>query len=172
MPDVSTKRIVTPITGEAIRGLRVGDDVLLTGYIYTARDAAHRRLAEAIARGEDPPFPFEGNAVFYAGPTDTPPGRVIGAIGPTTSGRVDAYAPDLIARGLRFMIGKGERSPEVAEAIRRSGGAYFTAIGGVAAIIARRVKSVETVCYGDLGTEAIRRLFVEDFPVTVEILGI
>ncbi|MCL2853026.1 MAG: FumA C-terminus/TtdB family hydratase beta subunit [Defluviitaleaceae bacterium] len=143
--------------------------VLLSGSIYTARDAAHKRIVEMLERGEQPPFDFDGQAVYYAGPAPAKPGQVIGSVGPTTSGRMDKYSPTLIARGLKLMIGKGKRSPEVRESIVTHGGAYFVAIGGAAAYMARCVKSSEPVAFDDLGTEAIRRLTVEDFPAIVAI---
>ncbi|MCL2618292.1 MAG: FumA C-terminus/TtdB family hydratase beta subunit [Defluviitaleaceae bacterium] len=143
--------------------------VLLSGTIYTARDAAHKRLIEMMQNGEEPPVQLEGQIVYYAGPSPAKPGQVIGSAGPTTSGRMDKYSPFLIERGLRYMIGKGERSEEVRRCITENGGVYFVAIGGAAAYIARSVKSAEVVAFDDLGTEAIRRLTVEDFPVIVSI---
>jgi len=162
-------KIITPLSDEAIRRLATGDAVSLSGVIYTARDAAHARLMEMISRGEETPFRFEGAAVYYAGPTPPRPGRPIGSAGPTTSGRMDAYAPALIKKGLKVMIGKGLRSEAVREAIIEYGGLYLAATGGAGALIARSVKSSEAVAFPDLGTEAIRRLEVEDFPAIVAI---
>ncbi len=157
----------TPLTAEICAGLRVGDMVLLSGEVYTARDAAHSRLQAAIRAGEQPPFPLEGAVIFYAGPTPAPPGRVIGAIGPTTSYRMDPFAPLLLARGVKGMIGKGKRSPEVIDAIKRHQAVYFGAIGGIAALTARCVRGAEMVAYEDLGPEAILRLELVDLPVVV-----
>jgi fumarate hydratase subunit beta len=154
----------------AAGGLQRGDGVRLTGWLYTARDAAHRRMTEMIRNGEEPPFPFRGQVVFYAGPCPAPPGRVIGSVGPTTSGRMDAYSPFLIERGLKFMIGKGARSKAVADAIRVHGGVYFTAVGGVAALMAGCVSRSEIVAFEDLGAEAIRRIYAEELPLTVSII--
>ncbi|MCL2117036.1 MAG: Fe-S-containing hydro-lyase [Planctomycetaceae bacterium] len=159
----------TPISDETIAGLTAGQTVRLSGTVYTARDAAHKRMVEMLRRGEEPPFPFAGQVVFYAGPCPSPPGRVIGSIGPTTSGRMDAYAPELIRCGLKVMIGKGSRSAEVVEAIREYGGVYFAAVGGAAALMSRCVKSAEVVAFDDLGTEAVRRLTVERLPLIVAL---
>jgi fumarate hydratase subunit beta len=156
--------LTTPIPLETIRQLRAGDEVTLSGEVYTARDAAHRRMAESLG---SPPFPFEGAAVFYAGPAPTPPGKVIGAIGPTTSGRMDAYAPALMARGLRVMIGKGPRGPAVLEALRRHTGVYLCALGGTAALTARRVTEASLAAFPDLGPEAVYRLRLEALPLIV-----
>jgi fumarate hydratase subunit beta len=149
--------------------LRAGNEVLLSGVVYTARDAAHKRMYDLIAAGgrDGLPFEFEGAAVYYAGPSPTPPGRIIGAIGPTTSGRMDAYSPLLIKNGLRVMIGKGIRGREVMEAIAEYKGIYFAALGGAAALMARAVKSAELIAFEDLGAEAVRRLCVEDMPLVV-----
>jgi len=157
----------TPISDEMIAGLTTGQMIYLSGTVYTARDAAHKRMVEMLERDEEPPFPLTGQVVFYAGPCPSPPGRVIGSIGPTTSGRMDAYAPALIRRGLKVMIGKGLRSAEVVAAIRECGGVYFAAVGGVAAQMSRCVKEAEVVAFDDLGTEAIRRLTVERLPLIV-----
>ena len=159
----------TPMSQEVIKSLKAGDSVNLTGPIYTARDAAHKRMHEALAQNQPPPFDYSGQAVFYAGPCPAPPGKPIGSIGPTTSGRMDAYSPTLIEAGLRIMIGKGERSPAVVDAIKKHSGIYFVAVGGVAALMAKCVKSAETIAYEDLGTEAIRRLVVENMPLIVAI---
>ncbi|MGE5553222.1 MAG: FumA C-terminus/TtdB family hydratase beta subunit [Betaproteobacteria bacterium] len=164
-------RLTLPVRSEAgaeaIRALRSGQRVLLSGTLYTARDAAHRRMVEALARGEELPFPPEGAAIYYAGPSPARPGRVIGAAGPTTSGRMDAYTPALLAQGVKVMIGKGSRSPEVKEAIRQHGAAYLVATGGAAALLARRIKAARVIAYPDLGTEAVYELVVEDFPAIV-----
>ncbi len=164
-------RLRLPVAGEAgleaVRALRAGQRVLLSGVMYTARDAAHRRMVEALARGEALPFPPEGAALYYAGPSPARPGRVIGAAGPTTSGRMDAYAPALMEQGVRVMVGKGSRSPEVREAIRRHGAVYLAATGGAAALLARRIKAARVIAYPDLGPEAIHELVVEDFPAIV-----
>ena len=157
------------MSDEAIISLRAGDVVSLCGVIYTARDAAHAKLMEMVSRGEDMPFHFEGAAVYYAGPTPPRPGRPIGSAGPTTSGRMDAYSPALIKMGLKVMIGKGFRNKPVHEAIIEYGGLYLAATGGAGALIARAVKSSEVIAFPELGTEAIRRLEVEDFPAIVAI---
>ncbi|MDR3279878.1 MAG: FumA C-terminus/TtdB family hydratase beta subunit [Synergistaceae bacterium] len=162
-------KIATPISDDAISRLEVGDSVALSGVIYTARDAAHKMLVEMLERGEDMPFPFEGSAVYYAGPSPTRPGAVIGAIGPTTSGRMDAYSPQLIRRGLKVMIGKGLRNGDVRAAIVECRGLYLVATGGAAALLSRSVKKAEIIAFHSLGTEAIRRLEVEDFPAIVAI---
>jgi fumarate hydratase subunit beta len=164
---MADKILHTPLTDEAIAELRTGDLVRLTGPVYTARDAAHQRLAEMLERGQKPPFNFQGQVVYYAGPCPTKPGQVIGPVGPTTSGRMDAYAPRLIEYGLKAMIGKGLRAPEVTAAIIRHGGVYFAAIGGAAALMSQCVKKVEMIAFEDLGTEAIRRLTLEEMPVVV-----
>lgn len=161
------RKITTPLSEEVICTLRAGDSVLLSGTIYTARDAAHARLVELIRRGERLPFDLHGQVIYYAGPTPAPPGRVIGSIGPTTSGRMDAYTPELLAAGLKGMIGKGERSQNVVDAIARFKAVYFAATGGAGALLARRVVSCEVVAFSDLGCEAIHRLEVMDFPVIV-----
>lgn len=159
----------TPLTAEKIASLHAGDTVLLSGEIYTARDAAHKRMMETIERGEALPFSIENQIIYYAGPTPAKPGQVIGSCGPTTSGRMDAYAPTLLDLGLTGMIGKGLRSEEVQNAIVNNGAVYFGAIGGAGALIAKSVLSAEVVAYEDLGTEAIRKLTVQDFPVVVII---
>jgi fumarate hydratase subunit beta len=161
------RRIVTPFTKSIASELRVGDPVLISGVIYTARDAAHRRMFESLDRGDELPIDIKDQIIYYAGPCPAGEGAVIGSIGPTTSGRMDAYTPKLIYMGLRGMIGKGSRSKEVINAIKSTSSVYFAAVGGAGALLARRVKSAEIVAYEDLGTEAIRRLIVEDFPVIV-----
>jgi len=163
----NVQKISAPLSAGTVSRLRCGDGVLLSGFVYTARDQAHRRMFDALSRGESLPFPLEDQVLFYAGPTPAPPGAVIGAIGPTTSSRMDRYTPALLERGLRGMIGKGKRSAEVVEAIRKHGAVYFGAMGGVAALLSRCVREVSVVAYGDLGPEAVRKLLVEDFPLIV-----
>ena len=162
-------KLTTPLTDEKIKSLKSGDMVLITGELYTARDLAHLRMADMLRRGEPMPFDFNGNIVFYAGPSPTPPGKAIGSIGPTTAGRMDIHTPTLIKHGLKVMIGKGLRAEIVRDAIVEHTGIYFGAIGGIAALTSQCIKSVETVAFDDLGTEAIRRLTVEDFPAYVAI---
>ena len=162
-------RIETPFTQEAARSLRAGDEVLLSGTIYTARDAAHARLIECLDRGEALPIPIEDAILYYVGPTPARPGQVIGSAGPTSSYRMDVYTPRLLEQGLRGMLGKGARSPAVVEAMGEYGAVYFGAVGGAAALLARCIVASEIVCYEDLGAEAIRRLMVRDFPATVVI---
>jgi fumarate hydratase subunit beta len=159
----------TPISDEAISSLNSGDAVYITGKIYTARDAAHKKIIELIEAGEKPPFDFNGQAVFYAGPTPAKPPRPIGCIGPTTSGRMDKYSPLLIPKGLKVMIGKGNRNREVIEAIVKHRGLYLVAIGGVAALMAKTVKSAKVIAFEELGTEAVMELEVENFPAIVVI---
>lgn len=159
----------TPLSRETARALRAGQSVRISGPIYTARDAAHARLAELLAAGQEPPFPLSGAVIYYCGPTPARPGRPIGACGPTTSSRMDPFAPALIARGLTGMIGKGERSPEVIQAMVRHGAVYFAAVGGAGALLARCVRSAELVAFPELGPEAVRCLEVEDFPAIVAI---
>ena len=163
------REISVPLTDETIKSLRCGEIVYITGSIYTARDAAHKRMAEMLESGQEMPFDFEGSVVFYAGPSPTQPGMVIGSIGPTTAGRMDNFAPALIAHGLKAMIAKGFRSDAVKQAIVEHGGVYFAGVGGIAALMSQCVKSVELVAFEDLGTEAIRRLEVEKLPVVVAI---
>ncbi|MDR1669288.1 MAG: FumA C-terminus/TtdB family hydratase beta subunit [Oscillospiraceae bacterium] len=156
-----------PLTRAGIQALRAGEQVLLSGVVYTARDAAHKRLVELLDAGKPLPFPLEGGAIFYAGPCPAPPGRVIGSVGPTTSGRMDAYSPRLMREGFHIMIGKGPRSDAVREAIRQSGCAYLSAIGGAAALTARCVVKNELIAFGDLGTEAVYALTVKGLPLIV-----
>jgi len=163
------KVLQTPISDEAISGLNAGDSVCITGKIYTARDAAHKKIIELIEAGEKLPFDFNGQAVFYAGPTPAKPPRPIGCIGPTTSGRMDKYSPLLISKGLKVMIGKGNRNREVIEAIVKHRGLYLAAIGGVAALMAKTVKSAKVIAFEELGTEAVMELEVENFPAIVAI---
>ena len=166
---MSTKNITTPITDEDIKSLKAGEMITITGEIYTARDAAHKRLCEMIEKGEKLPIDIEGKTVFYAGPCPSKPNEVIGSVGPTTSTRMDAYSPKLIELGLKVMIGKGRRSESVIGQIIKHKGLYLIAIGGAAAITAKCVKSVEIVAFEDLGTEAIRKLYVENMPLIVAI---
>lgn len=162
-------KIEGPFTKEKFADLKAGDDVLLTGTIYTARDAAHKRLVEMIDKGEKLPFDIEGSVIYFVGPTPAREGRAIGSAGPTTSYRMDAYSPTLLDLGHIGMIGKGRRSDEVKEAIVRNGAVYFGAIGGAGALISRSVKEAEVIAFDDLGAEAVRRLRVEDMPLTVVI---
>lgn len=161
------RSITTPLTDAVARSLRAGDRVLLSGTIYTARDAAHKRLIETLNVGDDLPFDPQGQIIYYVGPSPTKPGAVIGSAGPTTAGRVDYYTVPLLERGLKGMIGKGKRSPQVRQGMMDYGAVYLVAVGGAAALIADRIKRVELVAYEDLGTEAIRRLQVEAFPLLV-----
>ena len=164
-----TIRIQTPLTKETARTLKSGDSCLLSGVIYTARDAAHKRLCECIAHGEKLPMDIEDSIVYFVGPAPAKPGEVIGSAGPTTSYRMDAYSPQLIALGQTGMIGKGKRSNEVVEAMKEHGAVYFGTIGGCGALLSRCIKKSEVIAYDDLGAEAIRRLEVENFPVVVII---
>lgn len=162
-------KIKGPITKEKLAELKAGDRVLLTGTIYTARDQAHKRITEAVAEGRELPFDIEGSVIYYVGPSPAPPGRPIGSAGPTTSYRMDPYAPVLLDLGQAAMIGKGPRNDEVKKAIVRNGAVYFAAIGGAAALISKSVRSAEVIAYDDLGAEAVRRLEVEDMPLIVAI---
>ena len=164
-----TKRITMPLTLDKTETLRAGDSVLLTGTIYTARDAAHKRLIELIEKNEALPIDVKDQVIYYVGPSPAKEGQPIGSAGPTTSYRMDPYTPALLEKGLKGMIGKGLRSKEVIASIRANKGIYFAAIGGAAALIAKCVKSAEIVTYGDLGAEAIRKLYVEDLPLVVVI---
>ena len=163
----TTQKIKTPLTEEVITSLHAGDMVLLSGDVYTARDVAHKRLYEALTKGDALPIDLQNAVLFYAAPTPTRPGKVIGSIGPTTSSRMDFFTPKLIENGLRGMIGKGKRSPEVVEAIKRNNAVYFGAIGGIAALMSRCVKKMEIIAYEDLGPEAIRKLTIVDLPLFV-----
>ena len=160
-------KLTTPVTREDLAPLRAGDTVLLSGVVYTARDAAHNRLMELLDKGEPLPFPVEGSALYYVGPTPERPGEVIGSAGPTTSGRMDAYSPRLLDLGQAVMIGKGARNQAVKEAVVRNGAVYLAALGGAGALMAASVKKLEIICWEDLGCEAVRRLEVEDMPLTV-----
>ena len=162
-------KIQTPMSREVARSLKAGDSCLLTGVIYTARDAAHKRLCELIEQGKDLPVDMKDAVIYFVGPTPARPGEAIGSAGPTTSYRMDAYSPSLIALGQTGMIGKGKRSAEVVAAMKQHGAVYFGAIGGCGALLSKCIKKAEVVAYEDLGAEAIRRLEVEDFPVTVII---
>ncbi len=162
-----SRKIKTPLTEEVITSLHAGDMVLLSGEIYTARDVAHRRLYEVLLKGEKLPINLSEAIIFYAAPTPTPPGKVIGSIGPTTSYRMDFFTPKLIENGLRGMIGKGKRSPEVVEAIKKHNAVYFGAIGGIAALVSQCVKKMEMVAYEDLGPEAIRKLIIINLPLVI-----
>ena len=164
-------RLTEPFTKEQARNYKAGDKVYITGTIYTARDAAHKRITEMIQKGEEPPFNIENSIVYYVGPTPAKPGYPIGSAGPTTSYRMDAYAPELLDMGQLAMIGKGQRSQEVMDAAERNGAVYFAATGGAAALMAKQIKSAEVIAFDDLGAEAVRRLYVEDFPVTVVLDG-
>ena len=161
------KKVQVPFINEEYKSLKSGDRVLLTGTIYTARDAAHKRMFETIEAGGILPFNIHNQVIYYVGPTPPRPGHLIGSAGPTTSSRMDPYTPRLLEMGLKGMIGKGYRSNEVKEALVKYGGVYFAAIGGAGALISKTIKKVEVVAYEDLGTEAIRKLTVEDFPVIV-----
>lgn len=166
-------RIYTPLTDEVVESLHIGQRVLLNGVVYTGRDAAHKKMVELLDKGEELPIPLQGQVIYYVGPSPAKPGRVIGSAGPTTSGRMDAYAPRLLALGLKGMIGKGKRAPEVVEAMKKYKAVYFAAVGGAAALLARRVKSCRVVAYPELGPEAIHELVVEDLPVIVvnDVMG-
>ena len=162
-------KITAPLTREQARTLKAGDSCLLSGVIYAARDAAHKRIVEAIERGEELPFDLKDSVIYYVGPTPEAPGEIIGSAGPTTACRMDAYSPLLIKKGETGMIGKGLRGPEVIEAMKEWGAVYFGAVGGCGALISKCIKKSEVVAYEDLGAEAVRRLEVEDFPVKVVI---
>lgn len=164
---MSEIKLQTPISEEEARKLKAGDVVLLSGIIYTARDAAHKKLIAALDNGEEPPFPLEGSVIYYVGPTPPPPGRPIGSAGPTTSGRMDAYAPRLHSLGVRASIGKGKRDDAVKQSLQEYGGVYFGATGGAGALLSQRIKQAKVIAYDDLGPEAIRALQVEDFPLLV-----
>lgn len=163
------KKITLPLTKELAKTLKAGDRVLLSGTIYTSRDAGHKRMCEALARGEELPFDPMDATIYYVGPTPAKPGQVIGSAGPTTSGRMDAYAPTLMKVGIRGMIGKGARLDEVIEAMKENFGVYFGAIGGAGALLAKCIKSSELIAYEDLQSEALRKLYVEDMPLVVII---
>lgn len=173
MSDDQVKRIRAPFDDITARSLRAGDRVLISGTILAARDAAHKRLVETLDRGEPLPVDLRGAVVYYVGPSPAKPGQVIGAAGPTTSGRMDAYTPHLLDQGLRGMIGKGYRKPEVVEAMKKHGVPYLAAVGGAGALIARSIKKYTVLAYEDLGPEAVAAMEVEDFPaiVVIDCLG-
>ena len=158
-----------PLDKEEVKALEAGDYVYITGTIYTARDAAHLRMSEALDRGEELPIDLNNNIIYYMGPTPAREGRVIGSAGPTTASRMDKYAPRLLDFGLTGMIGKGRRKPEVTDSIVRNGAVFFAAVGGAGALLSKCIKKAEVIAYDDLGTEAIRKLEVENFPVIVVI---
>ena len=162
-------KISTPLTKDKIKDLKAGDFVYITGTIYTARDAAHKRMYEAVGNGENLPLDLKDEVIYYMGPSPAREGRVIGSAGPTTASRMDKYAPTFLDMGQSAMIGKGKRSDAVHEAIVRNGAVYFATIGGAGALLSKRIKASEVIAYDDLGTEAIRKLTVEDFPVIVVI---
>ncbi len=156
-----------PLTDETLKELKAGDQVFMTGVMYVARDAAHKRIVDTIDQGQPPPFEIKGQTIYYMGPAPAKPGNAIGSAGPTTSYRMDPYAPRLIGLGLKGMIGKGKRTPPVVDAIKKYKAVYFAAIGGAGALISKSIKKADVVAYEDLGAEAVRRIEVEDFPVTV-----
>jgi len=162
-----TYHLTTPLDEKTVRELKAGDIVYLSGTIYTARDAAHKRLVDLIEAGEELPFDLEGSVIYFVGPTPPKPGDPIGSAGPTTSYRMDSYSPILLKHGSRGMIGKGKRNQEVIDACKKYGGVYFGATGGAGALLGKQIKSAEVIAYPELGPEAIRKLTVEDFPVTV-----
>ena len=162
-------KLTAPLTHEAAKKLKAGDSCLISGVIYTARDAAHKRLCELLDAGKPLPIDLNESIIYFVGPTPAKPGQAIGSAGPTTSYRMDAYSPKLIAEGQTGMIGKGKRGPEVIEAMKKHGAVYFGAIGGCGALLSKCIKKAEIVAYEDLGAEAIRRLEVEDFPAIVII---
>jgi fumarate hydratase subunit beta len=165
--DMKIKRIALPVSAKDIRSLRCGDSVLLTGALLTARDASHKRMAEALARGVEPPFDLDGQTIYYTGPTPARPGRIIGSAGPTTGSRMDKYTPILLEQGLKCMIGKGRRSAEVRQEMLKHRAVYLAATGGAGALLSRSIKRIDPVAYPELGTEAVFRLEVEDFPAVV-----
>lgn len=161
--------IKTPLTENIIEELQAGDYVYITGTIYSARDAAHKRIYDAVLKGEEIPFPIKDSLVYYLGPTPEKEGQVIGSAGPTTSSRMDKYTPLLMEKGLKGMIGKGKRSEDVIKAIIKNKGIYFAAVGGAGALLSKKILNSKIIAYSDLGTEAIRELYVENFPVIVVI---
>ncbi len=161
------KKVILPLTDETLEGLKAGDNILLTGTMYVGRDAAHERMVEALEQGKSLPFNIKGQAIYFMGPSPARPGQPIGSAGPTTSGRMDSYSPRLIAEGLKGMIGKGMRSQEVKDAMKKYKAVYLAAIGGAGALISKTIKKSEVIAYEELGVEAVRRLEVEDFPATV-----
>jgi fumarate hydratase subunit beta len=161
------KKIAAPLTAETVRDLRAGDSVLISGIIYSGRDLAHKKLSEAIEAGARLPFDLAGAVIYYVGPSPAKPGQVIGSAGPTTSYRMDAYSPLLMEHGMRGMIGKGNRTQPVLEAMKKYGAVYFAAVGGAAALIAKSIMAAKVIAYEDLGPEAVREMKVEDFPAIV-----
>ena len=166
---MAARKMTLPLTEELAKTLHAGDSVLVTGTIYTSRDAGHKRMCESLAKGEEIPFDPKDATIYYVGPTPAKPGAVIGSAGPTTSGRMDAYAPTMMSVGARGMIGKGARLPEVIDAMKKYSGVYFGAIGGAGALLAKCIKKAELIAYEDLGAEALRKLYVEDMPLVVII---
>ena len=163
------KKISLPLNDDIVRSLHAGDMVYLTGTIYSARDAAHKRMTETLQKGERLPFDIENSVIYYLGPTPAREGQVIGSAGPTTSSRMDKYTPALLDLGLKGMIGKGKRSSEVIASMQKNNAVYFAAVGGAGALLSRAIKSSRVIAYDDLGTEAIREMYVEDFPAIVVI---
>ena len=163
------KVIQVPLSKQDIDNLKAGDYVYLTGTIYTARDAAHKRMYDSMKKGEELPIKLNGKVLYYLGPSPAREGQVIGSAGPTTSSRMDKYTPDMLDAGLKGMVGKGKRSPEVIDAMKRNGAVYFAAVGGAGALLSKCIKEADVVAYEDLGTEAIRRLYIEELPVIVVI---
>ena len=163
------QKITTPLTEETVRKLHTGDMVRITGVLYSARDAAHKKLTELIETGGELPFGLKGNVIYYLGPTPAREGQVIGSAGPTTSSRMDKYTPKLLSLGLKGMIGKGRRSTEVIQAIKENGAVYFAAVGGAGALLSKCIKSSKVIAFDELGTEAVREMYVEDFPAIVAI---
>jgi fumarate hydratase subunit beta len=164
---METIKLNTPVSDQDIEKLRVGQKVIFTGHLYTARDAAHKKMVELLDKGESLPFDPEGQVIYFVGPTPAKPGQVIGSAGPTTSGRMNKYSPSMLKAGLKGMIGKGEMGQEVTDALKKYKGAYFVATGGAGALIAKRISESEVVAYEELGPEAVRRLKITEFPVIV-----
>lgn len=163
------KKITMPLSENKVKDLKAGDKVLLSGIVYTSRDAGHKRMVETIKDGKDLPFQIEESVIYYVGPSPAKKGDIIGSAGPTTSYRMDPYAPDLLDKGLKGMIGKGDRSTEVIDSMKKNSAVYFAAVGGAAALLASKIKKSEIIAYNDLGTEALRKLEVEDLPLIVVI---
>ena len=163
------RHIKAPLDREEVKTLEAGDYVYITGTIYTARDAAHKRMYESMHKGEALPIELNGNVLYYLGPSPAREGQIIGSAGPTTSSRMDKYTPEMLDKGLKGMVGKGKRSPEVIEAMKRNGAVYFAAVGGAGALLSKCIKKADVVAYDDLGTEAIRKLEIENLPVSVVI---
>ncbi len=164
---MSEIKLITPVTDAITKKLRIGQKVLLNGVLYTGRDAAHKKMVELLDSGKELPIELQGQIIYYVGPSPAKPGQIIGSAGPTTSGRMDLYAPKLIALGLKGMVGKGKRSPDVIKALKQYNSVYFAAVGGAAALISKSIKKCQVVAYPELGPEAIYRLEVESFPVIV-----